>query len=93
MVQALPQQITFDQFIDWYPESSECRYELRRGVIVEMPKPKGKHSRVAGDLAFTLGSVIRQANLPYFIPKECVIKTAEDTGFEPDIAVAKTVRT
>lgn len=87
MVQALTQGMTFDEFIDWYPESSECRYELRRGVIIEMPKPKGKHSRVAGDLAFNVGVAIRQVNLPYFIPKECVVKTAEDTGFEPDIIV------
>ena len=39
MVQTLSQPITFDEFIDWYPEHSGRRYELRRGVIVEMPKP------------------------------------------------------
>ena len=79
--------VSFDEFIDWYPESSENNYELRRGVIVEMPKPRGKHSRLAGDLAFDLGLSIRQANRPYFIPKECVIKIANDTGYEPDIIV------
>ena len=79
--------VSFDEFIDWYPESSENNYELRRRVIVEMPKPRGKHSRLAGDLAFELGLLIRQANRPYFIPKECVIKIANDTGYEPDIIV------
>ncbi len=79
--------VSFDEFIDWYPESSENNYELRRGVIVEMPKPRGKHSRLAGDLAFDLGLIIRQANRPYFIPKECVIKITNDTGYEPDIIV------
>ncbi len=79
--------MSFDEFIDWYPENSEHRYELRRGVVIEMPKPKGRHSRLAGNLAFDLGAAIRQAKLPYFIPKDCVIKIADDTGYEPDIIV------
>ncbi len=68
MIQALQPPITFDEFVEWLPETSECRYELHRGVIVEMPKPRGKHSLVSGDLAYDLGTAIRQANLPYFIP-------------------------
>jgi Uma2 family endonuclease len=79
--------LSFDEFIDWYPENSENRYELRRGMVLEMPKPRGKHSRMAGDLAFDLGTAIRQANQSYFIPKECVVKFANDTGYEPDIIV------
>lgn len=79
--------MSFDEFIAWYPENAENRYELRRGVVIEMPKPKGKHSRLAGDLAFDLRTTIRPAKLPYFIPKECVIKVADDTGYEPDIVV------
>jgi Uma2 family endonuclease len=38
-------------------------------------------------LAFDLGTAIRQANQPYFIPKECLVKIANDTGYEPDIVV------
>ncbi|WP_349262733.1 Uma2 family endonuclease [Allocoleopsis sp.] len=79
--------MSFDEFMDWYPENSAHGYELRRGVVIEMPKPKGKHSRLAGDLAFDLGTAIRQANQPYFIPKECIVKIANDTGYEPDIVV------
>ena len=79
--------ISFDEFMAWYPEHSEHGYELRRGVVIEMPKPRGKHSRLAGDLAFALGTAIRQANRPYFIPKECVVKLANDTGYEPDIII------
>ena len=48
--------ITFDEFVEWYPENLGYRYELRRGVIVERPKPRGKHSKLAGDLAFELGA-------------------------------------
>lgn len=79
--------MSFDEFVDWYPENSENRYELRRGAIIEMPKPKGQHSRLAGDLAYSLGTTIRQANNPYFIPRECIVKVSNDTGYEPDIIV------
>jgi Uma2 family endonuclease len=48
MIQAVPKQITFDEFIAWYPENSEHRYELRDGEIIQMPKPIGKHSQVGG---------------------------------------------
>jgi Uma2 family endonuclease len=87
MVQALVKPIGFDEFIDWYPEDALCRYELRRGRIIEMPKPRGKYSRVAGDTGFTIGSAIREAGLPYSIPRECIVKAADDTGYEPDIIV------
>jgi Uma2 family endonuclease len=50
MAQALTQQVTFNQFIEWLPENSEVRYELHDGIIVEMPKPTGKHSTVTGFL-------------------------------------------
>ncbi len=79
--------MSFDEFLEWYPDSSEHHYELNRGQVIEMPKPKGKHSRIAGDLAIDLGTTIRQTKHPYFIPKECVIKIAEDTGYEPDVVV------
>jgi Uma2 family endonuclease len=86
-MQALEKRISFDEFIAWYPENTGIRYELHDGVIVEMPKPRGKHSRVCGDLAFDLGTAIRQAKLPYFIPKECVVKVLDQSGYEPDIIV------
>lgn len=79
--------MSFDEFVAWYPENSENRYELRRGTVIEMPKPKGKHSRLAGDLAYELGTAFRQADRPYFIPKECIVKVSNDTGYEPDIVV------
>jgi Uma2 family endonuclease len=86
-IQAIPKPVTFDEFIAWYPENSEFRYELRRGVIIEMPKPRGKHSILAGDRATDLALEIRRQDLPYVIPKECVIKIADDTGYEPDVIV------
>ncbi len=79
--------ISFDEFVDWYPGDTENRYELRRGAVIEMPKPRGQHSRLAGDLAYDLGATIRQSNQPYFIPRECIVKISNDTGYEPDIIV------
>lgn len=79
--------MSFDEFVDWYPENSSNRYELRRGTVIEMPKPKGQHSQLAGDLAYDLGTAIRQANKPYFIPRECIVKAENDTGYEPDIII------
>jgi Uma2 family endonuclease len=35
--------LSFDQFIHWYPDFTEQKYELHDGAIVEMPKPTGKH--------------------------------------------------
>ena len=81
--------ISIDQFLDWYPESSQSCYELRRGVIVQMPKPKGKHSEIAGFVIKQLNLVIDEMQVPYFIPRECIIKISEDTGYEPDVTVIK----
>lgn len=88
MVQALQAPISFDEFIEWLPESSECNYELRRGVIIEMPKPRGKHSKVAGFTALKIGIEIERLGLPWFIPKECIVRSADGlSGYEPDVIV------
>jgi len=88
MTQTIPKQVTFDEFIVWYPENSPTRYELHEGVIVQMPKPKGKHSEVAGFICGELFLEIRRFQLPYFIPKECIVKSDSDnSGYEPDVIV------
>lgn len=88
MTQTLPKHVTFDEFIAWYPENSPTRYELHEGVIVQMPKPKGKHSEVAGFLYGKLFVEIERLQLPYFIPKECIVKSDSDnSGYEPDVIV------
>ncbi|OIP72448.1 MAG: hypothetical protein AUK43_03190 [Oscillatoriales cyanobacterium CG2_30_40_61] len=88
MIQAIPKTVTFDEFITWYPENSGCHYELHNGAIIEMPKPTGKHSRIAGFLIAELNFEIRRLKLPYFIPKECLIKSVRDqSGYEPDLII------
>ena len=88
MTQAILKPVTFDEFIDWYPENSENRYELHNGAIVEMPKATGEHSEVAGFLVAELNFEIRRLGLPYFLPKECVVKADNElSGYEPDAIV------
>ncbi len=79
----------FDQFIDWYPEESEQKYELHDGMIVTMPKPKGKHSQIAGFLMNELGFETKKLGLPYFLPKESIVKIDDLSGYEPDVIVLK----
>jgi Uma2 family endonuclease len=88
MVLAVSQKVSFDEFIAGYPENSEHRYELHEGVIVEMPKPRGKHSEIAGFLNGSLFVEITRLKLPYFLPREYIVKSVDDeSGYEPDVIV------
>ncbi|WP_026082808.1 Uma2 family endonuclease [Mastigocladopsis repens] len=86
MTQALTKQVTFDEFIAWYPENSQRRYELYDGVIVEMPSPTGDHEEVVG---FLVGEIVVEycrLNLPYFIPKTAFIKPISGkSAYSPDV--------
>ena len=86
-IEPLPKPVSFEQFIDWYPDESEYRYELRRGVIIQMPKPRGKHSQIGGFIHDELAFEIRRNNAPYFAPQECIVEVSDDTGCEPDVIV------
>jgi Uma2 family endonuclease len=88
--QVEPKRYSFDEFIRWYPENAEVRYELHDGVIVEMPKPKGKHSNLTGSLIEQLLISIRQMGKGgiWTIPRESIVKPKrEQAGYEPDIIV------
>jgi Uma2 family endonuclease len=88
MIQTLQKEVTFDEFITWYPENAENRYELHDGVITEMSKPKGKHSKLAGFIISELNFLLRQSKLPFFIPRECIVKSVDGkSGYEPDVIV------
>jgi len=90
MIQILPQLVTVAELIDWYPENSEHYYELHNEENFEMPKPTGQHYKMADLTALKVGIEIERLNLPYFIPKECVIKPmCEESGYEPDMIVLK----
>ena len=86
MVAPQTKPISFEQFLEWYPEDGK-RYELIEGVIVEM-LPTGSHEDISGFLVAELNFKIRKQNLPYSIPKNCLLKPlAPRSGYLPDVAV------
>jgi Uma2 family endonuclease len=88
MVKAQSKTVSFDEFVAWYPANSEHRYELHQGVIIEMPKPRGKHSEIAGFLSLELGLQCRHSQYPCLVPRESIVKPSrEQTGYEPDLIV------
>jgi len=90
MIQVLPKTVSFDEFITWYPEKTEIRYELHNGIIYEVPKPTGKHGNVTGFLMEELILTMIQMGKRgiWRIPRESIIKSMnEKSGYEPDIIV------
>jgi Uma2 family endonuclease len=87
MMQTESKLMTLDEFLDWYPDGYG-RFELHDGVVVEM-QPTGTHERVGGELAAEQLLEIRRLKLPYFIPRQCIIKPidSDKSGFIPDVAV------
>jgi Uma2 family endonuclease len=85
MTQTLPQLVTFEQFIECYP-SNGVRYELHKGVIVEMPPPTGEHENVVGFLAAQITFQFLQMGLPFRIPKTAFVKIqSSNSTYSPDI--------
>ncbi|GAA6615921.1 Uma2 family endonuclease [Scytonema sp. NUACC26] len=85
MTQALPKLVTYEEFIEWYPNDGG-RYELHKGVIVEMPPPTGDHENVIGFLAQKFTLEYARLQLPYRIPKTGLVKTPNnETSYSPDI--------
>jgi len=87
MVQAVPQLMTLEEFLDWYPDGYG-RYELWNGVVIEM-QPTGLHEQVGGFLAGELFLEIRRLQLPYLIPRQAIVKPVdhEKSGYNPDVIV------
>jgi Uma2 family endonuclease len=85
MTQALVKVLTFEEFIEWYPNDGK-RYELHRGVIVEMPPPSGEHEKVIAFLSRKLTVEFDRLNLPYGIPKTAFVKTPlAESAYSPDV--------
>ena len=86
MIASQTKPISFEEFLEWYPDDGK-RYELIEGVIVEM-LPTGSHEDISGFLVAELNFEIRKQNLPYSIPKNCLLKPlAPRSGYLPDVAV------
>lgn len=87
MGQAIPQLMTLEEFLDWYPDGCG-RYELWNGVVIKM-QPTGTHEQVAGFLAGELFGEIKRLGLPYIIPRQAIVKPIDTdrSGYSPDAIV------
>ncbi|MEG3977413.1 Uma2 family endonuclease [Microcoleus sp. herbarium8] len=86
MIQIATKTLTFEEFAEWKPENG--RYELHNGEIVEMSQPLGEHEEVIGFLARKLTVEFDRLNLPYFIPKQALVKPLENqSAYSPDIPI------
>lgn len=85
-IQAQSKPLSFEEFLEWYPEDGK-RYELIEGIVVEV-FPAGPHEDLSGFLVAELNLEIRQRQLPYSIPRACLLKPlAFGSGYQPDVAV------
>lgn len=64
------------------------RYELADGELIDT-ELTGRHETVSGKLATKIGIAITNAQLPWFIPRTCLIRPFADamTARRPDIIV------
>lgn len=87
-IQTATKLVTFEEFIQWYPENSPVRYELHNGAIIEMTPPVGKHEEIKGFLTVEIAVEFKRLKLPYFIPNQAIVKPPEgESGYLPDVLI------
>lgn len=85
MTQTLTKPVTYEEFIEWYPNDGK-RYELHSGIIVEMAPPTGDHEKVVGFLARKITIEYDRMDLPYTIPKTAFVRTPSTLSvYSPDV--------
>ena len=86
MIQTTIKSITFEEFLEGYPDG-KGRFDLRNGVIVEM-NPNGEPEEVTGFLIRKINVEIDRLNLPYVTPSTYFVRPPETTaGYQPDLIV------
>ena len=83
---ALPLSMTFEEFLEWYPEDGG-HYEFIAGEIVAM-RPAGQHEFIASfiDAEFTLE--MRRLHLPYVSSRNTLVKPRRPGSADlPDVIV------
>ena len=88
MIQTLTKIVTFEEFVNWLPDSSDVRYELHHGEIVKMAQPVGDHEEVKGFLGVEIPFEIKRMGLSYVIPNQVIVRPeGKDSGYFPDLLV------
>lgn len=86
----LEERLTVEEFWAQYG-LQDARYELVKGIPVEMPPPSFEHSEIAAGVTIDLGNYVRQNDLGRVLV-ECDIQLDEDTVRRPDVAFITTER-
>ncbi len=78
--------LSFEDFLCQYRDNP--RYELADGELIDL-EPTGPHETVSGKLATKIGIYLVAEQLPWFIPRTCLISPFADaaTARRPDIVV------
>lgn len=78
--------LTFEEFLNQYADNP--RYELADGELIDM-EPTGPHEVVAGKLATKISVEIDRQNLPWLIPRTCIVSPFADgaTARRPDVII------
>ncbi|OUL37603.1 hypothetical protein BV372_01190 [Nostoc sp. T09] len=91
MVKTPVQKLTFEDFLEQYPDGSGI-YELVNGEIIKV-EPTRAHKNVARFLMLAFNDEIRRLGLDYIADKDVVVRTFSQTGEEqgrnPDVSVVK----
>ena len=86
MTYTLNKSLSFEAFVVQY--GNDFRYELADGELIDM-EPTGGHEAVGGKIATEIGIAITEANLPWVIPRTCLIRPFGEvaTARRPDVVV------
>ena len=86
MIETPTKPLTFAEFAEWKPE--DRFYELHNEWVVKKLQPLGEHEEIVGFLSSELTLKFQKQNLPYFIPKQALVKPLKDeSAYLPDILI------
>ncbi len=81
--QTLPKTTNFEYFLEGKPDG--IPYKQHDRVIVER-QPIGEHEEMKGFLGGEVTVELKRLNLPYFIPKQALIKVPDrEYAYSPDV--------
>ena len=86
MVYTSTQSLNVEEFLVRYGDNP--RYELVDGELIDM-EPTGPHELVSGKISTRLGREIDRLDLPWFVPKSCMLRPFDTiaTTRRPDVIV------
>ena len=88
--QTLPKTTNFEYFLEGKPDG--ILYEQHDRVIVER-QPIGEHEEIKSFLGGEVTVELKRLNLPYFIPKQALIKVPDrESAYSPHVLYQSRLR-